>query len=378
MLSKQKTKQDRDLLNNPRIYQDIADGVKNMLACANTSNRHNAIFGTDDLNHGMLKGAVMDSSVGGCANAIKRKDCNTPSDRWYASAIKGIEQDTVQHMFEEKIAVQLDTLKKLGKFPKKGLDIAIDMHLIPRYDRVPGEDLTRSKYKNGTTYFERYMTVQCVNDKMRTVLAASYLKRLESVPDYVDIVLKTMAEMDIKIHLVLLDREFFSVDAISRLQENNVKFLMPCKNTGNVVAALREFAQKKREKISGNVIENNRGSATYYIMITDRKNAKDSDVPEEKYIGFATNHPTIKTEVYAKRWGIETGYGKIEECRAKTRISDMESRMLCFYYSLVLYNEWIIVRAMLSDGTERQSAMTMLTFKVQLESLLIRQSKPPT
>ena len=101
-----------------------------MLACANTSNRHNAIFGTDDLNRGMLKGAVMDSSVGGCANAIKRKDCNTPSDRWYASAIKGIEQDTVQHMFEDKVAVQLDTLKKLGKFPKKGLDIAIDMHLI--------------------------------------------------------------------------------------------------------------------------------------------------------------------------------------------------------------------------------------------------------
>ena len=146
-------------------------------------------------------------------------------------------------------------------------------------------------------------------------------------------------------------------------------------------------------------------------MITDRKNAKDSDDPEEKYIGFATSHPAIKTEVYAKRWGIETGYGKIEECRAKTRISDMESRMRCFYYSLVLYNEWIIVRAMLSDGTERQSAMTyalrshsflgvilqdvaffvptqtpdlsiyamtMLTFKVQLESLLIRQSKPPT
>ena len=178
------------------------------------------------------------------------------------------------------------------------------MHLIPRYDRVLGEELTRSKYKNGTTYFERYMTVQCVNDKMRTVLAASYLKRLESVPDYADIVLKTMAEMDIKIHLVLLDREFFSVDATSRLQENNVKFLMPCKNTGNVVAALREFAQKKREKISGNVIENNRGSATYYIMITDRKNAKDSDDSEERCIGFATNHPTIKTEVYAKRWGM--------------------------------------------------------------------------
>ena len=183
MLSRQKTKQSHNLINNPRIYEDVANGIRNMLACANTSDMYNATLGTDDLNCGMLKGAIMDSSVGGCAIATGSKHCDTPSDRWHASAIRGIEQDAVQRAFEEKVAVQLDTLKRLGKFPKKGFDIAIDMHLIPRYDRVPGEELTRAKYKNGTTYFERYMTVQCVNDKMRIVLAASYLKRLESVPD---------------------------------------------------------------------------------------------------------------------------------------------------------------------------------------------------
>ena len=51
--------------------------MKNMLACTNVSYKHNAIFGTDDLNHGMLKRAVMDSSVGGRANAIRHKQCNT-------------------------------------------------------------------------------------------------------------------------------------------------------------------------------------------------------------------------------------------------------------------------------------------------------------
>ena len=80
MLSRQKTKQDCDLLNNPRIYPDIANGVKNMLACTNISNRHNAIFGTDNLNHGMPKEVIMDSSVGRCANVIRRKHCSTPSD----------------------------------------------------------------------------------------------------------------------------------------------------------------------------------------------------------------------------------------------------------------------------------------------------------
>ncbi len=62
------------------------------------------------------------------------------------------EQDAIQHALEGQIARHLETLKRLGRFPKKGLDMAIDMHLIPRYDRVPGAELTRSKYKNGTKY----------------------------------------------------------------------------------------------------------------------------------------------------------------------------------------------------------------------------------
>ena len=44
---------------------------------------------------------------------------------------------------------------------------------------------------------------------------------------------------------------------LSWMQENNIKFLMPCKNTNNAVAILLEFAQEKRGKISVNVIENN-------------------------------------------------------------------------------------------------------------------------
>ena len=110
------------------------------------------------------------------------------------------------------------------------------MYLISRYDMMSGEEMACSKYKNGTTYFKRYMTVQYVNDSMCTVLVASYLKKLKFVPGYVNVVLKTIAGMDIRIHLVLFDWEFFPVDAIGRLQENNVKFLMPCRNTCNVVA----------------------------------------------------------------------------------------------------------------------------------------------
>ena len=59
----------------------------------------------------------------------------------------------------------------------------------------------------------------------------------------------------------------------------------------------------EEKKISRNVIENNLDSVEYSVIITDRKNVKDSDVPEERYIGLATNHPAIKTELMPKYGG---------------------------------------------------------------------------
>ena len=83
------------------MYEDVANGIKDMLACTNTSDRYSTVFGIDDLNHGMLKVIVVDSSVGGCAKAQALQ--YSLFDRRYASAIREIEQNTVQHAFEDKI-----------------------------------------------------------------------------------------------------------------------------------------------------------------------------------------------------------------------------------------------------------------------------------
>jgi len=118
------------------------------------------------------------------------------------------------------------------------------------------------------------------------------------------------------------------------------------------------------------------------MLITGRKKrsggrGKVGEKAEDRWIGFATNRPGTDTGSYAARWGIETGYAKIEEFRAKTRITGTGARMLCFYYSLTLFNEWVIVRMLLSHGTGGQSGMTMLTFKACLEPPLIRPEPPP-
>ena len=213
-----------------------------------------------------------------------------------------------------------------------------------------------------------------------------YLKSDDSVPESLLFLLESVRKMNVKIKLVLVDREFFSVDCIKGLQENKVPFLMPCKNTGNVVAALEEYASKKRVSGSENVIENSNSSAKYNMLITKRtekkkkkkKKADNSPLkPKERYIGFATNTPTQDVKKYASRWGIETGYRMIEEMRPRTRITNVCARIMCFNYALVAYNIWIILRILYSDDSSRRCVMTQLYFKLQLSLAHVQEPKPP-
>ena len=101
---KQKTSQSRDLLNAPRLYQAAAAGALWILRCANLAHGHNAIFGLADIGLGMIRGALLDSYVGGCTKAQKLKDDGVPSDRWFASGLRGIPLRLVQAALEERVA----------------------------------------------------------------------------------------------------------------------------------------------------------------------------------------------------------------------------------------------------------------------------------
>ncbi len=364
------------MVNDPRLYQGVVSGMRGFLAPLMRPAGRNAVFGVDALNRGMLGAALRDSSVGGCANAAKAVHGRAaPSDRWFASALRGAGGAGIQDALGGAVGRQAAALKKAGRLPRKP-SIAIDMHLIPRYDSAPGPGLTRSRSKNGTKLFERYITVQCVGGRYPLVLGAYRVNMFDSVPGFVEKALRSVRDAGIGPGLVLLDREFFTVETIRALDRARVGYLMPCRNTGNVVAALREFARNARPGVSPVTIEG-RNSAGYHIKIEERKKCDDPSVPEERYIGFATNRPAASARGYPRRWGIETSYRVIESMRAKTRVADEGARMLCFYYSLLAYNEWVVVRAVLSGRGCRNGVMTQRAFAYQLESARILEPKPP-
>ena len=81
-----------------------------------------------------------------------------------------------------------------------------------------------------------------------------------------------------------------------------------------------------------------------------RKAGSREEEPEERYIAFATNRPGIDVDRYAERWMIETGFRMVENERVRTRSRSVTVRTLCFLYSLVLYNAWVLANAELTGN----------------------------
>lgn len=346
----------RTIKNDSSTRGDISGMITDTLSSyIDMPSGSNTIYDVNDLADGMMRASIMDATVGGAANGARNSQISDaimnhpiPSDQWFNNIITKTNSEAAIDGFARMVSRLLVNLNKLGQIPREGLTIAIDMHLIPRYDRIKGPELTRSKSKAGTGLFERYITAQCVDDNARLILGCLPVYASESIPDMVRCILEMVHKTGCKIKLVLLDREFFSTGVIQEIIDMHVDYLMPCTNTTGVVGALNEFAAGRRQAVSEHILIGSGRQVPYHMVITDRKKRgkKPAILPKEKFIGFATSLPHIDINQYSSRWGIETGYSMIEAMRAKTRSRDAGARLFCFLYSLMVFNGWVMLNSL--------------------------------
>ena len=65
------------------------------------------------------------------------------SDEWFNGILSKTDKTEMMNDFVSSVRVHLDAMRDLGQIAKEGMMIAIDIHLIPRWDKKPGIDLTR-------------------------------------------------------------------------------------------------------------------------------------------------------------------------------------------------------------------------------------------
>ena len=123
--------------------------------------------------------------------------------------------------------------------------------------------------------------------------------------------LRDGAKNSIKVGLVLLDREFFSVGVIHQLKQKQLKFLMPAVKTPGIKKAILQHVDGNRKSVSEYRIHSGSGHIeSFNLVIMPSLNPRASNI-EERYIVFATNIAPreISKNIeeipsqYKRRWG---------------------------------------------------------------------------
>ena len=222
------------------------------------SKKPNARYGPAAF-HAIMMGAAALGAFFGYTAAVQMEDGlmhaakrhrEAPCGEWMSHICLGIDPGDLARSLEGMISSHLDRLQSLGLLRGKRMDIAIDMHLIRRWDHKHGAELVRSKSKGRTGTFERYVVAQCVRPGVQLALALLHMPALEDTADYVRRAITACRGTGAEIGTVMLDREFFSTDVIGTLGELGVGYLVPCVNTPNVVDAITEFSKGERLPVS--------------------------------------------------------------------------------------------------------------------------------
>ena len=236
--------------------------------------------------------------------------------------------------------------------------MAIDKHTIPRYDKTYNMlNIITSKFKNGTYHFNCLATINCIMEGSRAFLGATLVRRMDSLSDTVSKLIDGCTKKGIRIGVLTVDREFFSMAVIGALRSKNVQFLMPATQTKGIKKATSEFEAGKRDAVSQHILTSSdagKEPEKFTLIILEREDKKGrkvihafaTSVSVDVVCGFKRGEMTgaeAFVEQYRARWSIETGYRCVESVRPRTASREESVRVLLLFMPILLFNAWIRV-----------------------------------
>ncbi len=341
------------------------------------SERYNAKYGEMDLHRSLIALSMENrfAESGMRRLSMEASSRDVPSGSWVRDAVGRVPEKEMEERLGRALSSTLQQVRSFKVF-NEPVFAAIDKHQIPRHDEGIEPFLTRGKKKAGTTKFETYATLHCVEEGRRAQIACEHVGFFDENAKIVDR-LVTQARLEgLRISLLLADREFSTSPVMSRLKKMRQTFLMPCRLTPRMKLALAEHDQGKRGCISEFIVgENTEGSepCSFTLVVLPRKGFENEKDSLKRYIPFATNMPRGKIlwnvrrlpEDYRRRWGIESGYAGVEQLRARTTSRNHALRLTYFFYALILYNAWLLANLVLVRRFDRLALLARPMISMQ-------------
>ena len=277
---------------------------------------------------------------------------NTPTAQWILGRMKTVRRDYMLKRCQKVTDRTVRQMRRHGMF-RKPVDVAIDKHLVCRYDKF-GKivNTIKSKYKRGTCNFNCLATVNCIVEDSRAFLGARLFVRGHSNTQTILELIEGCRRKGIAIRSLKMDREFFTVDIMNMLEAAGITFTVPAIKTRGVKRAINEFKQGVRDAVSRHSITSADGStAEFTLIILDKGDGKFHAFATNASVGevLAYNSGAMKgaegfAEEYRSRWGVETAYKDYESARPRTASRNESVRILLLFIPIFMYNAWCLAK----------------------------------
>lgn len=264
--------------------------------------------------------------------------------------------------------------------------LAIDLTLLPYHGQpfAQANELYRGQAKSGTTHFHAYATAYLIQHGQRVTVALSYVRHGENLADVLQRLLRLARQAGIRSQLLLLDRGFYTVEVVRYLQAARYPFLLPVPLKGRKAdhpkgpGGTRVFACWRRGGFGRYRLHPTGGrTATVGICVhcrnrAGRRGKKGRERLVYAYWGWCPDHPRQVSDLYRRRFGIETSYRQMNQCRARTCTRNPGVRLLLVAVALLLRNVWVWLHWEVLSGKRRGGRLLrlqVLTLKALLQQL---------
>ena len=135
-----------------------------------------------------------------------------------------------------------------NKFGK--IVVAIDKNNIPHYDKIPNmKYMVHSKYDQGTTLFQSFMTAKIVSGKMVMHIGIQLVTRGKFNPEFVRKTIQKCNKIRIGVQLFLLDCEFYFTEGRRVVREFRKDSIISAKKDSRIKQAIIEHATGDRKAV---------------------------------------------------------------------------------------------------------------------------------
>jgi hypothetical protein len=277
--------------------------------------------------------------------------------------------------------------RALRRKRKRPLRLIVDLTLIPYYGQHPLDSLEiyRSQKKAGTRSFFAYATAYVLLHGQRFTLAVTPVTRSELLKEVLQELLHTVSKAGLQPGLLLLDRGFYNAEIIGYLQRARRPFLMPVICHGRDADHPKGPSGSKIFKAMktsgwfthtvGDAKKKGRAKATVSICVkrgrtTDRHGRKRWHTWVYAYWGITPKRVDWVKKTYRKRFGIETSYRQMNQCRIRTTTKKFNVRFLYVAIGLLLRNLWVWLHHMVLS-TPRRGCRRYNWDRLRVERMLL-------